>query len=85
MKSTYCFTAATAPSEVKVGFPAESKKSAPCCLPRTNTWWMLLARLAPSAPSAHLPSLESRLPSATSSSQVAGGFAIPASANIFLL
>lgn len=85
MKSMYCFTAATAPSEVKVGLPSASKKSAPCCWPRTKVWWMLLERLEPSAPSPHLPSLESFLPSATSSSQVAGGFSMPASAKLFLL
>lgn len=85
MKSTYCFTAATAPSEVKSALPSSSKKSAPCCCPRTNVWWMLLERFEPSAPRAHLPSLDSFLPSSTSWSQVAGGAVMPASANIFLL
>lgn len=85
IRSTYCLTAATAPSEVKSGLPSAVKKSAPCCLARTKTWWMLLDRLEPSAPRPHLPSLEIFLPVSTSSSQVAGGLVMPASANICLL
>lgn len=46
---------------------------------------MLLERFEPSAPSAHLPSLDSFRPVVTISSQVAGGFSMPASWNIFLL
>lgn len=35
MRSTYCLTAATAPSLAKSGLPSAVKKSAPCCLAKT--------------------------------------------------
>lgn len=85
MKSMYCLTAVTASGVVKVGLPEASKKSAPCCLPKTKAWWTFSDRLPPSTARPYLPPLVSFLPSATSSSQVAGGLAMPASANIFLL
>lgn len=85
IRSTYCLTPATAPAEVKSGLPSAVNQSAPCCLARTKTWWMLLDRFEPSAPMPHLPPLEIFFPAATTSSQVAGGFAIPASLNICLL
>ncbi len=85
MRSTYCLTAATAPSEVKSGFPSAVKKSAPCCLPRTKTWWMLLERLEPSTPMPFLPFAPSFLPASVTSSQVVGGLAMPASLKSCLL
>ncbi len=85
IRSTYCLTAATALSLVKSGLPSAVKKSAPCCLAKTKTWWMFSERLEPSAPSGFLPLALIFLPSATSSAHVAGGSEMPASAKICLL
>ena len=85
MKPMYCFSAATFCGVLKVGLPEASKKSPPCCWLSTNAWWAFSGVLAPSRLIPHWLPWVSFLPSATRSSQVAGGVVIPAAANIALL
>src|SRR5690242_4293862 len=85
MKPMYRLSASTFSGESNVALPDESNHCPPYCWPNANAWCEFSEMLAPSSARPHWPALVSFLPSATSSAQVAGGAAMPASANIFLL